>query len=68
MQITVVGQGYVGLPLAMAAAEAGYEVNGLDIDHETIDCLRKGESAIEDISNETIQKHLSYCLHTEGKN
>lgn len=59
MQITVVGQGYVGLPLAMAAAEAGYEVNGLDIDHETIDCLRKGESAIEDISNETIQKHLN---------
>ena len=59
MQITVVGQGYVGLPLAMAAAEAEYEVNGLDIDHETIDCLRKGESAIEDISNETIQKHLN---------
>jgi UDP-N-acetyl-D-glucosamine dehydrogenase len=59
MQITVVGQGYVGLPLAMAAAEAGYEVNGLDVDHETIDCLRKGESAIEDISNETIQKHLN---------
>ena len=59
MQITVVGQGYVGLPLAMAAAEAGYEVNGLDIDHETIDCLRKGESTIEDISNETIQKHLN---------
>ena len=33
MKVTVVGQGYVGLPLAIASSEAGYTVFGLDNDN-----------------------------------
>ncbi|NBU53579.1 MAG: hypothetical protein EBS33_04315, partial [Alphaproteobacteria bacterium] len=36
MIITVVGQGYVGLPLAIAASEAGFKVFGLDKNDEKI--------------------------------
>ena len=36
MKVTVVGQGYVGLPIAVCAAEAGYVVNGFDIDEKKI--------------------------------
>jgi UDP-N-acetyl-D-mannosaminuronate dehydrogenase len=48
MQITVVGQGYVGLPLAIAAANAGYTVFGLDNNEEKIAELSSGKSIIED--------------------
>ena len=58
MQITVVGQGYVGLPLAIAAAESGVVVFGLDSDKERIDDLSKGISPLSDISSEAIGKNL----------
>ena len=58
MQITVVGQGYVGLPLAIAAAESGIEVFGLDSDKGRIDDLSKGISPLSDISSEAIGKNL----------
>ena len=58
MQITVVGQGYVGLPLAIAAAESGIEVFGLDSDKGRIDDLSKGISPLSDISSEVIGKNL----------
>ena len=37
MQITVVGQGYVGLPLAIEASKVGYQVYGLDSNQKKID-------------------------------
>ena len=58
MQITVVGQGYVGLPLAIAAAESGIQVFGLDSDKGRIDDLSKGISPLSDISSEAIGKNL----------
>ena len=58
MQITVVGQGYVGLPLAIAAAESGIEVFGLDSDKGRIYDLSKGISPLSDISSEVIGKNL----------
>jgi UDP-N-acetyl-D-glucosamine dehydrogenase len=58
MQITVVGQGYVGLPLATAAAIAGYTVYGLDSNHEKIRALSSGKSIIEDLSDHTIKQNL----------
>jgi UDP-N-acetyl-D-glucosamine dehydrogenase len=58
MQITVVGQGYVGLPLAIAAAESGVVVFGLDSDKGRIDDLSKGISPLSDISSEAIGKNL----------
>ncbi len=49
MKIGIVGLGYVGLPLAVAFAEAGHEVVGLDADQRKIEALNEGRSYIEDI-------------------
>lgn len=55
----IVGQGYVGLPLAMRAVEVGYHVIGVDTDAGRIDQLNSGRSYVEDISDETVVKALS---------
>jgi len=49
MQIGIVGMGYVGLPLAVAFAEAGHEVVGLDADAAKVASLGRGESYVEDV-------------------
>jgi len=49
MQIGIIGLGYVGLPLAVAFAEAGCEVVGLDVDATKIEALNAGRSYIEDV-------------------
>jgi UDP-N-acetyl-D-glucosamine dehydrogenase len=49
MKIGIVGLGYVGLPLAVAFAEAGHEVVGLDTDSRKVEALNEGRSYIEDI-------------------
>lgn len=51
----VIGQGYVGLPVAVAAAEAGWEVVGVDLDKTKVEMLKRGHSPVEDISNEQLQ-------------
>ena len=58
MQITVVGQGYVGLPLAIATAGAGFKVFGLDLNQERITLLSRGISIIEDLNDEAILRNL----------
>jgi UDP-N-acetyl-D-glucosamine dehydrogenase len=45
----VVGLGYVGLPLAVELAHAGFSVTGIDIDQAKVDALNRGESYIQDI-------------------
>ncbi len=45
----VVGLGYVGLPLAVAFAEAGCDVIGVDVDTRTVEAINAGESHIEDV-------------------
>jgi len=47
--VGIIGLGYVGLPLAVAFAEAGYRVIGLDLDTRKVDALNRGESYIPDI-------------------
>src|SRR5690349_18962326 len=54
MRVGVVGLGYVGLPLAVAFAEAGHDVIGLDADPRKIDALAEGRSYIEDVPSETL--------------
>jgi UDP-N-acetyl-D-glucosamine dehydrogenase len=49
MQIGIIGLGYVGLPLAVAFAEAGCEVVGLDVDAGKVEALDEGRSYIEDV-------------------
>jgi len=55
MRIAVIGQGYVGLPLAIAAAESGLNVIGLDIDQKKIDSINEFKSPVEDISDQRIK-------------
>ena len=59
MQISVIGQGYVGLPLAIAAAKAGYIVNGIDNDEVKIATLIQGQSVIEDLTDEDIKQNIA---------
>ena len=47
--VAIIGLGYVGLPLAVAFAEAGYQVTGIDLDTRKVDAINRGESYIEDI-------------------
>ena len=54
MSIGIVGLGYVGLPLAVAFAEAGRKVIGLDTDPRKIESLNSGSSYIEDVSDESL--------------
>jgi UDP-N-acetyl-D-glucosamine dehydrogenase len=51
MKISIIGQGYVGLPLAIACAKAGFEVTGLDLNEEKVSQLNQHQSVIEDVSN-----------------
>jgi len=48
-RIAVVGQGYVGLPLAMEFARAGFRVTGLDTDAARVVALAQGRSHIPDV-------------------
>lgn len=54
-KVGIVGLGYVGLPLAVAFAEAGREVVGLDNDPNKIESLNRGVSYIEDVSSATLE-------------
>ena len=53
-RLVVVGQGYVGLPLAMRAVEVGFDVVGFDVGAEKIKQLASGSSYVEDISDERL--------------
>src|SRR5262245_53881798 len=55
MRVAVVGQGYVGLPLAVRAAQVGHHVVAYDIDGTRVKRLLSGESYIEDISDQDIR-------------
>src|SRR5215831_16514483 len=56
--VVVVGQGYVGLPVAIRAVAAGYQVVGLDTDERRIARLRGGFSYVEDVSDTALQTAL----------
>ncbi len=59
-RVIIVGQGYVGLPLAVRAVEQGHDVVGFDLDEGRIAQLTAGESYIEDIPH----ARLAACLAT----
>ena len=54
MKVVIIGQGYVGLPLAMAAASSDLEVIGFDINENLIADLKIGKSSIGDVSSDTL--------------
>lgn len=54
-RIGIVGLGYVGLPLAVAFAEAGSKVLGVDIQQKRVDMVNRGQSYIADVTAEHLQ-------------
>lgn len=56
--VAVIGVGYVGLPLCMEMARAGYTVIGLDVDSRKVESLNAGLSHIGDISSEEVAEFV----------
>ncbi len=57
-RVLIVGQGYVGLPIAMRAVDVGYTVIGLDKDVRRVNRLREGDSFVEDVPAERLAAAL----------
>lgn len=62
--LAIVGQGYVGLPLAMAAVEAGWVVIGVDNFEAKVAQINSGSSPVEDISDVRLQAAISKGAYT----
>ncbi|TDC24897.1 nucleotide sugar dehydrogenase [Streptomyces sp. 8K308] len=58
-KLVVVGQGYVGLPLAVRAVECGFTVIGLDTDALRVKHLESGDSYVEDVSDARLEAALA---------
>tara|TARA_Y100000588_G_scaffold392136_2_gene502970 strand:- start:344 stop:1648 length:1305 start_codon:yes stop_codon:yes gene_type:complete len=54
--ISIIGLGYVGLPLMLRYAEMGYRVVGVDVDESKVECLNNGKSYIKHINSASIQQ------------
>jgi UDP-N-acetyl-D-glucosamine dehydrogenase len=57
-KLVVVGQGYVGLPIAIRAAAAGFRVVGFDLDEERVDGIRAGRTFVDDVPEEELRAAL----------
>lgn len=58
-RIGIIGLGYVGLPLALAFAQAGFKVTGFDIQQKRVDLVNEGVSYIGDVSNDTVSAAIA---------
>jgi UDP-N-acetyl-D-glucosamine dehydrogenase len=66
VKIGVVGLGYVGLPLALAFTEEGHEVVGVDAEPRRVAAILRGESHIEDVSDDRLRV-AGDLLHATGR-
>jgi UDP-N-acetyl-D-glucosamine dehydrogenase len=57
--LTIIGLGYVGMPLAKEATAAGLRVAGLDVDPRKVDALNAGHSYIDDLTDADLDAMLS---------
>lgn len=57
--LAIIGQGYVGLPLAMAAIDSGWTVIGVDNFEAKVDQINSGSSPVEDISDVQLQAAIA---------
>ena len=57
--LAIIGQGYVGLPLAMAAVDAGWSVIGIEKSASRVEQLNSGSSPVEDISDACLAKAIA---------
>ncbi len=56
--VAVIGLGYVGLPLALTFAQAGYRVTGIEIDRRKVEAINRGESYIPDVAEEELAHYV----------
>ena len=63
MQISIIGQGYVGLSLAMSAINVGYKVIGFDLNSELVEQLKVGETEVPGILSKSIIESISSGLY-----
>ena len=68
MRVSIIGQGYVGLPLAMAVAQAGHEVVGIDLDQSLIEKLKVGKSPIVDVTDDQITSAIKTGRYSLANN
>jgi UDP-N-acetyl-D-glucosamine dehydrogenase len=68
--VAVIGLGYVGLPLALNFARAGYQVTGIDLDQRKVAALQQGESYIGDIASDELSRYVALPVRhaTPGSN
>ena len=66
--LAIIGQGYVGLPLAMAAVDAGWSVIGIEKSVSRVDQLNSGSSPVEDISDARLAKALAAKKYVASNN
>lgn len=52
--VGIIGLGYVGLPLAVVFAEAGFRVVGIDVDARKVDAINAGQSYVQDVPSEAL--------------
>ena len=64
MRVAIIGQGYVGLTIAVGAAEAGHSVVGFDVNAGLVSELKAGKSHIEGISDSQLAKFISAGTYT----
>ena len=57
--ISIIGLGYVGLPLAAIFVEAGFRVIGIDVDPGRVESVNRGESYVQDVPSETLARLTS---------
>ncbi len=58
--VTIVGQGYVGLPLAQGASLSGWKVWGLDTSEGKVNALNEGRSHVDDLSDNDIREMIKH--------
>ena len=67
--VAIIGQGYVGLPLAYSLCNVGFQVLGIDIEQSRVDALNSGKSLIEDLGDAEISemvKSKQYLASTDS--
>ncbi len=58
-EVTIIGQGYVGLPLAKEAAAGGWQVHGLDVNEQTAVALNEARSHVDDVSDSDVAQMIA---------
>jgi len=68
-RVVIIGQGYVGLPMALHATESGMSVIGLEIDATLVDALNSGRSHVSDVSDDDVRATLArgYTATTDAR-